>query len=278
MPTLPPIDFRLISAAEEVLAWRSTVSVDQTGIFHVSFPDFLVEVASTALPDFNQSGRDVLTITQHRTQWQVQGSNLHTCKTFLHQVGTAYLRTETTTERIIVYHFNPAVAYFRTPNGAIHPNAQALPDDVRMAGSWQGTRQARREPQPYAVELYAQVIDRITERRGDHEAIRYTRPTLPPASWGARLNHWNHQGIPDASRTLWPHVPYTEAAAQFFYVLLYRWCELADQATRWLSRADTLADTLAHPTRLALMDTLWNSKAPSDFDFPGRIPEEAPPS
>ena len=247
MPTLPSIDFGFTSQAGERLAWRSTVSVDSEGVFHCTFPEELVQVAKVELRAFKKSPFDPLTITQPRTHWQVQGPNLDECKTFLRRVAEAYLRTETTVERLIVYHMEPMVRYYRLGDGTIRPHGGGLSEEESRAGSWHGTRMHNASGNHYKLGLYAQVLDRVTERRGDHIAVRYERPQLPKDSWGDQLNSWNHlENVPTflPHEQPWPHVLYTEAGAQFFYQMLLRLCTIADQLTTFFSDPAMLTKAL----------------------------------
>lgn len=100
----------------------------------------------------------------------------------------------------------------------------------------------------YRLGLFAQVLDRVTEQRGEHVAVRYVLPRLPDESWGARLNSWTHLRIPsDRTRDqTWPQVPYTEGAAEFFYRMLFRLCELADQLTIFFSDPEAVVVALVH--------------------------------
>lgn len=254
MPTLPSIPFSFTSKAGERLEWRSTVSVNQSGEFHCTFPDELVDVAQVELRAFRKSPFNPLTIDRPRTQWQVQGPNLEECKAFLRQVAEAYLRTETTTERLIMYHVVPDVAYFRLGDGTIRPNAGGLSDDERRRGAWQGIHDQNSPDSHYHLGLYAQVVDRVTERRGEHIAVRYERPRLPDGSWGARLNSWNHLRVPTfrSYDQPWPHVPYTEPAAEFFYHILLRLCELADQLSTFFEDPAAVTQALANAERPVL--------------------------
>ena len=259
MPTLPSIAFRFTSKAGECLEWRSQVSVTQTGEFHCTFPDVLVDVARATLPAFKPSPFDPLTIDRGRTHWQVQGPNLDECKRLLHRVAEVYLSTETTTERIIVYHVDPAVSYFRLADGTIRPNAAALSDSTRQTGGWHGTI-ADIGTSHYHVGLFAQVLDRVTEQRGEYIAQRYERPSLPEDSWGHRLNSWTQLKLPTwrDSNTAWPSIPYTESAAEFFYRLLLQLCRMADQLATFLADAPTVANVLSNPDARALPDPLWD--------------------
>ncbi|NMP24249.1 hypothetical protein [Sulfobacillus harzensis] len=247
MPTLPSIPFSFTSKAGEHLEWHSTVSVDRAGMFHCTFPEELVEVARVELRAFRKSPFDPLTIEQPRTQWQVQGPNLEECKAFLRQVAEAYLRTETTTERIIMYHIDPAVAYFRLKDGTIRPNAAHLSDEKYRAGAWQGNeKHSTFGTDHYRLGLFARVLDRVTEQRGEHVAVRYVLPKLPDDSWGARLNSWTHLAVPEfrSYDQPWPHVPYTEPAAEFFYRMILRLCEMTDQLTTFFTDPVSVAAAL----------------------------------
>lgn len=259
MPTLPSIAFSFTSKAGERLEWRSQVSVTQTGEFHCTFPDTLVDVARTTLPSFKKSPFDPLTIDRGRTQWQVQGPNLEECKRFLHQVAEAYLRTTTTVDCLIVYHVDPAVSYFRLADGTIWPNAAELPNSTRQTGGWHGTIGSIGADH-YHLGLFAQVLHRITERRGDYVQVRYERPSLPEDSWGHRLNSWTQLNLPAlrGSNTPWPSIPYTEPAAEFFFRLLLQLCHMADQLAAFLADAPTVAQALSGQDARALPGTLWD--------------------
>jgi hypothetical protein len=257
MPTLPSIAFSFTSKAGERLEWRSQVSVTQTGEFHCTFPDTLVDVARVTLPSFKKSPFDPLTIDCPRTQWQVQGPNLEECKRFLHQVAEAHLRTTTTVERILVYHVDSAVSYFRLADGTVYPNAYAM-SHTSQTGAWQGNL-ASIGADHYHLGLFAQVLDRVTEQRGDCIAKRYEHPTLPDDSWGARLNSWTRLNLPTlrTQDTLWPSIPYTEPAAAFFYHMLQRLCEITDQLTTFLADSASVAKALNGSNVLALPEMLW---------------------
>ena len=249
MPTLPPIPFGFTSKAGERLEWRSQVSVNQTGEFHCTFPEELAEVAQTELRALHRENTGKpLTIDKPRTNWQVQGPNSEECQVFLRRVAEAYLRTETTTDRIILYHIDPAVSYFRMGDGTIRPNAAHLSDQEYRVGRWQGSENSMGGTDHYRLGLFAQVLDRVTEQRGEHVAVRYVLPRLPDGSWGARLNSWTHLRIPSdrPCDQTWPHVPYTEGAAEFFYRMVFRLCELADQITIFFSDPEAVVEALVH--------------------------------
>ncbi len=260
MPALPSISFAFTSKAGERLEWRSQVSVSRTGEFHCTFPEELVPVAQTELSALHGESLDrSVTIDKPRTQWQVQGPNLEECKAFLRRVAEAYLRTQTTIERIIVYHIDPSVSYFRLGNGTIRPNAAHLSDEEHCAGRWQGSADGPSGTDHYRLGLFAQVLDRVTEQRGEHVAVRYVLPQLPDASWGARLNSWTHLRMPTfrGGEPPWPHVPYTESAAEFFYRMILRLCAMTDQLTTFFTDSASVAAALQDQSLPALPDALW---------------------
>lgn len=111
MPTLPSIDFGFTSQAGERLAWRSTVSVHQEGLFHCTFPAELVHVAEVELRVVKKSPFDRSRLPSLAPIGRYRGPNLDECKAFLRRVAEAYLRTETTVERLIAYHMEPMVRY-----------------------------------------------------------------------------------------------------------------------------------------------------------------------
>lgn len=121
-------------------------------------------------------------------------------------------------------------------------------------GSWQGSENSTFGTDHYWLGLFAQVVDRITEQRGEHIAVRYLRPKLPEDSWGVRLNSWTHLAVPTfrSYDQPWPHVPYTEPAAEFFYQMLLRLCEMADQLTTFFGAPTALAQILTNSEALTL--------------------------
>lgn len=217
-------------------------------------------VAQTELRALHkQDPRNPLKLDQPRSQWQVQGPNLEECKAFLRRVAEAYLRTETTTERIIMYHVDPAVSYFRMGDGAIRPNAAQLSDEERRMGRWQGSENGTFGTDHYRLGLFARVLDRVTEQRGEHVAVRYVLPRLPDGSWGARLNSWTHLRAPTfrAYEKPWPQVPYTEGAAEFFYRMLLRLCEMTDQLTTFFGDPVSVTAALKTADVRAIPGALW---------------------
>lgn len=146
-----------------------------------------------------------------------------------------------------MYHVDPAVSYFRLGDGTIRPNAAHLSDEERRGGSWHGSENSTFGTDHYRLGLFAQVLDRVTEQRGEHVAVRYVLPRLPDGSWGAQLNSWTHLRAPTFRPydQPWPQVPYTESAAEFFYRMLFRLCELADQLSTFFEDPVAVAETLA---------------------------------
>lgn len=265
MPTLPSLSFSFTSKAGEHIEWRSTVSVNSEGIFHLTFPAELVEVARVELKAARTSPFDPMTIAQPRTQWQVQGPKLDQCKLFLERVAQAYLRTETTVDRVIMYHVGSELSYFRLANGTIVPHAGRLSEAEQQSGKWQGSSPSV-VLDHYRLGLFAQVLDRITEHRGDHVAVRYARPQLPDGSWGAQLNSWTHLNTPAfrLPEMTWPVVPYTETAAEFFFRILFRLCQIADQLQTVLADPTSVATALESAGRPALPSILWSPENESE--------------
>lgn len=142
MPTLSSLLFSFTSKAGEHIEWRSTVSVDSEGIFHLTFPAELVDVARVELKAARTTPFDPLTITQPRTQWQVQGPKLDQCKLFLERVAQAYLRTETTVDRVIMYHVGSELSYFRLANGPLFPTPVGYRRPNNNRGNGRAVRRA----------------------------------------------------------------------------------------------------------------------------------------
>ena len=144
-------------------------------------------------------------------------------------------------------------------SGSVMVPFARMPEGCRT-GAWPGLHNQNSPDAHYRLGLYAQVVDRITERRGEHVAVRYERPRLPEGSWGAQLNSWNHLRVPTfrAYAEPCPHIPYTEPAAEFFYRLPMRLCALTDQLAKFFPDPVSVVAALEGTGVLALPGALWN--------------------
>lgn len=206
MPKLPAFSLGYTTPDGISATWQADVTVTQTGEFHCTFPEEWLAVANAELAA--RKHPPVLPpLTLHRapTHWQVHGSTLRDCETFLKRVAHQYSQPEIDVERILLYHCDPDLAYFRTADGQIRPNAGGVSEAERAAGLWRGAKMDHRPSDlHYRLGLYARVADRVTER-----------------------------------------------AAEFFFHLLFRLCEIAEQLTA-LDHPATLAHALEAGTVPAL--------------------------
>lgn len=193
MPKLPAFSLGYTTPDGISATWQADVTVTQTGEFHCTFPEEWLAVANAELAARKHPPvLPPLTLHRARTHWQVHGSTLRDCETFLKRVAHQYSQPEIDVERILLYHCDPDLAYFRTADGQIRPNAGGVSEAERAAGLWRGAKMDHRPSDlHYRLGLYARVADRVTERRGASVAVSYrliyrTTPGAPASMAGRK--------------------------------------------------------------------------------------------
>lgn len=237
---LKPIQFKFKSKTGEELNFSSEVTLTADGIFNLTVPDELEKVGHDLIrssPAYSGMG-----LTRPRANLRVSGPVLAVCKSFIETLAQEFLQCEESTELVIVYSTENKVAYFKTPDGNIYPNASASPEANKAyqdnSGQWGGSLHATNGSPHYQVGIFARVVRKRTFRRTASTMVRYEHlpsSESPRDRWMERLNSFNGLHVPyshsegyrDMHRM--SQMPYTEEAAKFFFESLLAMCRLSDR-------------------------------------------------
>lgn len=253
---IKPLRFQFQSKTGETLSFTSEVTLTTEGIFNLTIPDELEKVARNLTR--SSPAYAGLALTRPRAQLRVSGPVLAGCKDFIEAAAHEYLQCEESTELVIVYSTENKVAYFKTPEGNLYPNA-ASSEDAHKAytdntGKWGGTLTATNGSPHYQVGIFARVVRKRTFTRASGSMVRYeplSSHEMPQESWMVRLNSfvglkqaYSHQdGYTDMARLA--QMPYTEEAARFFFESLLAMCRLSDRLDSFFKDPATLRLAIA---------------------------------
>ena len=248
MAKLPSIKQYFKADNGEDLSFDNEVTVDNSGMFHLTIPPELKQVGcQLAKTDghVRRFGRDNLSIgyrSGSEKLW-VSGKKLDDCCAFIADIAGEYLRCDVTTERVIVYGSEIGLSAWKDEDGAHHPNGYC-PSGGRRSGQWiKGELDAMHTAPMYRVGLVAYVADKVVYTRASGVKTVWNKVnvhSLPADSWLKQLNSFIGI-VPDAPGQSGIHeMPYSEQAAMFFYNAMLGLCALADKIYLFLSDKDRL--------------------------------------
>lgn len=252
MAKLKPIDFKFSAKAGEPLSFRSEVSVDTAGFFSLTLPDSLEEHARGLLQNNPRrlAGDNPfpVTIDRARTYLRVSGATLAACKAFIAHLAEDFLRCEVTEELVIVHSRNHRVAYVKADDGQFFENGNACSAQyAARTARWCGNLDAMQLASHFQVGIVARGFKKLTFTRASGTTVRYERIEPEKGTWLARLNGFVGVAISaeDSSKlNQMAQLPYTEAAAKFFYDTMLTMCQLADRIDNFFGDAHTLQSAI----------------------------------
>lgn len=211
----------------EELKFTSEVSVDDDGIFNLTIPEELDEVARVVI-------EEPCYRTQPRTKLRVSGPALEECKKQINKVVEDYLACEIVEELVIMYGTVNTTFYVKgDETGEIFANGgecKLYGHDERYPGY--GSLHATNRSSHFQVGLAAFVRKKISYIRPSGTKVEYNRPgyrNLSYNTYGERLDNVVGLDFPDYPENRLKEMPYSEEAAKFFYDTIIAICALGDR-------------------------------------------------
>lgn len=267
MANLKPIQFRSLAATGDVLEFKSQVSVDQDGVFSLTLPEELATAAYQRAGKKHDFGK--ISVGTAKVNLRVSGPNLQSCQGFIELVMADHLACEVKTERVIVYGTDIAVAYVKDEAGEFHPNGYWAPRIPGQSGEsrWKGSLNATNMAPAYRIGIVARVFDKksYTRSTGTKVVYEWIHGDYRDQQEGEFLHRLNsfvgldlHGGRLDLEMSIkhgrLKDMPYTEAAAKFFYDTLLGLCMLADRMENFFGDTSLLTRAIEQQANLlALM-------------------------
>jgi len=159
---------------------------------------------------------------------------------FLCTCAADYLSVETTTQRVIVYGQQTAVAFWQGEDQKIYPSGA-----YKVNGTWRkfqdGLLEGNDHTNFYTLGVSAVVFDKVTSHRPSGDTVHYERVRidLDDANTQAEkdicwLNGFVRLSI-DPEDSQFKQMPYTPEAASFFLQLMLQICRMADSMEKFLT-------------------------------------------
>lgn len=239
MPKLPKENIGATDALGEQYEFCSEVSVDTSGVFHMTFPDELAEYARSYVKDKGGVISGAFDVTRARKFYRLSGRDLRKLREHLNAIVEEFVRGDVTKTPVIRYKLALNITYWRGADGKLYPNGHmahhvlggpngAWADDVSKLHACNTT-------DAFVVGLYAQVLTKITVTRPSGTKVTFERfqstdDHFNTDSWADKLNAFcgldtDFSGDDDSIQEM----PYTEEAARFFYEMMLQLCYLAER-------------------------------------------------
>lgn len=274
MAKLAPITFNSKSETDEVIEFKSEVTVSQSGEFALTIPDYLEDVALARLktgrplreitPSLHgqnvwadAGSRYAVNVERPKLHVRVIGKNMETCCLFIKQVCRDFLACDVKTERVILYATNITVYCFKGEDGNLYANGydagRSQKCDPQKAGQWAKIGQNinnNNSTEFYNIGIVARVMNKVTYVRSSGSKIEYTRCAVEDYKaepYLCKLNSFCHISIPYESRM--EQMPYTEDAAQFFYDTMIGMCRLAERIDSFFKDKEALVVHIENKAR-----------------------------
>jgi hypothetical protein len=184
-------------------------------------------------------------------------------KSFIERAMENHLECTITTDIIIAYTHQCQVACAIGIDGSIHPNGYMACDVTKNEKfEWRGDLHSNNRSNTYLVGLAAKVFKKIAYTRASGSKVEYQRPDYPNLQFespGERLNGF--VGI-NFDPALCEHIPYSDAAASFFYDAMIAMCKLADRVESFIG--DKAALQIAIENRAGLLPAPQTTKGGQD--------------
>jgi hypothetical protein len=249
MAKLKPIEFHVKNKTDEVLKFRSEVSVNQDGIFALTVPEDLAASAQA----LRQSDRRWNLVEIHHAQinWRVQSADLALAQQFIKQAMANHLAVETEHELIIAYRQQNTVAYYEGHDGQIYGNGyEAGSTGGHAVGQWHGALNATAQAAHYSVGLAARVLLKTTYRRPAGVKVVYDRPRDEDEAAHPELKRLNafvglNFGRPGSEGKSFEEMPYSAAAVHFFTEAMTSMCAMARRMEQFFGQPAALEAAIA---------------------------------
>lgn len=232
MPRLKSIKFSSSSKSGEVFWFVSEVSVNNSGVFSLTIPDELEDVARAVIETVDRSTYSVV-LVRPRMKLLVSGHDLERCESFVKVVCQDFMSCDISEEKVILYGTDVQIAYVKDEQGNIYPNGYiAGRSKYDRECRWHGTLNAADRDRFYRVGLAAVVRNKITYARRSGSKVEFKRVEGEHGSYLEKLDSFVGLSINPASMK---EMPYSEEAARFFYEMMLGLCRLADRLTVFLN-------------------------------------------
>ena len=227
----------------EELEFTSGITVDKEGLFHLTIPDELEDVARAVI----KKG-DTYSLTRPRQSLRLSGPGLETCEALIKKTMCEYLACDVKEELVIVYGVLTQVAYAKhRDDNTIGPNGYHM-SECRGGRNFDfhGDLDALKRSNFYTVGVIAEVRKKITYTRAAVIKHEYKWPDYPNNHGvsddpGQRLNSFI--GVRVDPKKL-KEMPYTDEAAQFFYEMMLGMCHLADRIESFFGDEESVKDAI----------------------------------
>lgn len=248
MPKLRPIKFRFTSIID-TLEFTSPASVDQQGVFHLTLPEEVGEVAKAII----QHDKLVdVTVTHTEERWRASSRDLDQVKQLVAAAAAAYLRADIHDELVIRYQVSSDAKYAIGPDGTIHPDGTTI--HPRQNGTTFGGNLAYGQgAHHYGIRAYARVVLKRTYSRPKGTKVIYERPEENMlAPWGVRLNNFVGLDPLGTEGFSCRELPYTEQGAKFFHDLLLEICRISKMLSEFFADSNRVEKMIAAGAQIAL--------------------------
>ncbi|MBK3780431.1 hypothetical protein G3A43_09350 [Paraburkholderia aspalathi] len=211
-----------VSKEDREVRISCTSTVDSNGLFTLTLPDHLSEVASSMTLPAGVSW------DRARVHTRLQGKVLEALKKAVTEVLKAFVSPEVTVERVIRYNVESHVSFAEDANGNIFPNG-SFPDAQWVDRDHYGEHHATNAaPGGYSLVIGARVCDKRTIRHGDAVKVDYAHVSTDhsgnPNDPLSLLNGWAAFSLPEHGTK---DMPYSDEAALFFHRMMLNMAELS---------------------------------------------------
>lgn len=248
MVSLPKLKFHFEPETGEALQFDAPVSVNSSGIFSVTIPEELAEVAKSVI------AKEYLdrTVSCQLAQkyFKVSAPTLDLCREVIDRAGKEYVTCDVKVETVIVYSHDTKVSYWKDGD-QIYPNGCGR----EKSGKWNGAmRGALEYTEHYGIGVAAVVMNKTTYTRSSSTKVEYSRwrdesihHLAQQKTWAGRLNNFVRLSVKPKRMK---EMPYTEEAAKFFYDMMIGVCRLADRIEEFFSSEENVLLAIERQTPL----------------------------
>lgn len=214
------------------LKWKGDIYVNSQGIFYVSIPEDLMDLATNLSKEVNDFKKF------HIKDTKFYSDTLANCELYIKKLHKKKAVVERKDELVILYKFHNRGSYWKNKDGAILACGGSVGADHfdREDSGWCGSTPTftHNNYENYAIEFYAKIVNKVTFTGSDKIEFEHVGNNVLE-HWGDELNHFVHLKSPstDTHNEMFygnfQEVPYTEERAKFFHDLLLGMCKLMDK-------------------------------------------------
>lgn len=246
MPNLPDQIFRFDNNAGDTVRVICRCRVNNSGIFTFVIPPEIVEKHNVATGGsiHPRMGKPARPNEGVPGRMEIEGGSIDELKKIVAEIGNSIVAEVKVEKRLeIWYDFNSGCSFATMPDGIILPNAE-----TRGSQWWRCSREKARKnmyrinnrdpsiPIPWRLVLVAAMVEVTTTTSlstgKSHTQVRKLwneREDSAIGKWGRHLSKFSLGESTSALpvENLPFEVPYTEEAAEFFYMAMLSMCELS---------------------------------------------------